>query len=74
MSILAVSGFLALAIMAPNAVQLFKYVIKTPQQRKNHLYYIKLVVSKMAKQGFVRLEKKKLAKLWFVSQPKATKN
>ena len=54
---LAVSGVLALAIMAPNAVQLLKYVIKTPRQNKNRLYYIRSIIHRMSDKGLVCLEK-----------------
>lgn len=54
---LAVGGVLVLAVMAPNAVQLLKYVIKTPRQKKNRLYYIKSTIHRMSDKGLVRLEK-----------------
>ena len=54
---LAVGGVLTLAAIAPNTVQLLKYVIKTPKQKKNRLYYIKSTVHRMSDRGLVRLEK-----------------
>lgn len=54
---LAVSGVLTLAVMAPNAVQLLRYVIKTPRQRRNRFYYIRSTVHQMSERGLVSLVK-----------------
>ncbi len=67
---LAVSGVLALAIMAPNTLQLLKYVIKTPQQKKNRLYYIKSTIHQMAKKGLVSLEKNQAGQTMVQLTPK----
>ncbi|MBI2097810.1 MAG: hypothetical protein HYT46_02685 [Candidatus Vogelbacteria bacterium] len=53
LSVLAVGGVLVFAALAPNCVQLLKYVIKTPRQRSNRFYYLKSIVGKMTDDGLV---------------------
>lgn len=50
---IGIAGVLTLAAVAPNAVQLLQYVIKTPAQRSAKLYYLKSVVRKMADSGLI---------------------
>ncbi len=47
------AGVMTLAVLAPNAVQLLKYVIKDERQKQNRLYYIKSVARQMADKGLV---------------------
>lgn len=57
LSTLETGGALTMAVIAPNAAQLLQRLIKTPQQRKNCLYYIKSTVRQMADNGLVNLKK-----------------
>ncbi|MBI4136162.1 MAG: CRISPR-associated endonuclease Cas2 [Candidatus Vogelbacteria bacterium] len=52
-----VAGVLMLAAVAPNCVQLLRYVIKSSGQRATRLYYIKSVVGRMADAGLVSFGK-----------------
>ena len=54
---LGIAGVVTLAVVAPNCVQLLKYVIKSPGQRASRHHYIKSVVGKMAKKGLVSFGK-----------------
>ena len=54
---LGIAGVVTLAVVAPNCVQLLKYVIKSPSQRANRHYYIKSVARRMAKNGLVSFGK-----------------
>ncbi|MFH1170047.1 MAG: CRISPR-associated endonuclease Cas2 [Candidatus Vogelbacteria bacterium] len=47
------AGLVTLAVLAPNAVQLLKYVIKNDRQRQNRLYYVKSVAKRMADSGSI---------------------
>ena len=58
---LGIAGVLPLAVVAPNCVQLLKYVIKSPGQRATRHYYIKSVISRMAKNGLVSFGKNNLS-------------
>ena len=53
LAIVGLAGLVTLAVLAPNAVQLLKYVIKNDRQRQNHLYYIKSVTRQMSDQGLI---------------------
>lgn len=53
LSVLVVGGILTLAAVAPNAVQLLKYVIRSPRQRAARFYYIKSVVRQMTDVGLI---------------------
>ncbi|HEY4476794.1 MAG TPA: CRISPR-associated endonuclease Cas2 [Candidatus Paceibacterota bacterium] len=44
---LAIGGLVAFAVMAPNAVQLLKYVIKDERQRRDRLTYLRRVINSL---------------------------
>lgn len=44
---LAIGGVVALAVVAPNAVQLLKYVIKDEHQKHNRLAYLRRVINSL---------------------------
>ncbi len=54
---IGIAGVLTLAAVAPNAVQLLRYVIKTPAQKSAKFHYMKSVVKKMANSGLIMLSK-----------------
>lgn len=57
LTVLVIGGVLALAAVAPNTIQLLKYVIRSPRQRATRSFYIKSVVRKMADAGLLTLAK-----------------
>lgn len=53
---IALGGMLTLAAVAPNCLQLLKY-IDNDKSKRNRLFYIKSVVSRMIEQGFLKFQK-----------------
>lgn len=54
---LAIGGILVWATIAPNTIQLLKYVIKTPADRARRSFYVNSVLRKMIGGGLVILAK-----------------
>lgn len=61
---LAVGGVMSLAVVAPNAVQLLRFVSGfKPKQKSNRTYYANIVLKRLATKGLVKLEKDKFGKI-----------
>lgn len=50
---LVLGGIITLAVVAPNAVQLLKYVVKDDRQKRNHLAYMRRVANSLIDKGMI---------------------
>ena len=62
-------GFLTMAVVAPNCLQLLKYV-GNDKSKRNRSYYIKSTISKMIDQGLIKFQKGNSGKKYLKVTPK----
>ena len=53
---IAIAGLISVALIAPNALQLFKYVKFKDRQNRNYIYRIPETVRRLEKQGHIRIQ------------------
>ena len=58
LSVIAVAGVLSLAMVAPNAIQLLKPLIK-PKWKYQRQYYLNKTIKRLQHQGLIKFEKNK---------------
>jgi len=64
LTILAVGGFVALVVLAPNCLQLLKYLPGNKRNRSSRLFYIKTVAGRLVKHGLIEFKKNENGKFY----------